>query len=143
MEWSFNPSQSPEFIRIVTSGVFSSTQFSEMYDDLTSLEYWRFGTPLLFDNRKLDLTAADPLELMKASDLVVSRNPELAFTPIATLFDSPESMEIGERFGQITDHRSLADVRRFLKEAEAVEWLTSYFLSILAIIEFSLHPVIG
>ena len=143
MEWSFDLSKSPEFIRVTTSGVFCSTHYAEMFDELFSLEFWRFGTPLLFDNRKLYLSGIDPVELMDTADNFVSRNPELAFSPIAVLFENSDALDLGERFGQITDDRSLADVRRFLKESEAIEWLTSYFLSILAIIEFSLHPVIG
>ena len=125
MHWNFERIGSPRFIRIVASRVFSSTQFAKMLDDLISLKYSRFGVRLLFDYRKLDLTEADPLELMEASDQVVSRNPELAFTTIATLFESPESMEIAERFGEITDHRFLAYVKRFIDEADAIKWVNS------------------
>ena len=125
MEWSFDLSKSPEFIRVTISGVFCSTQYAEMFDELFALRYWRFGTPLLFDNRKLNHSGIDPVELMDAADNFVSRNPELAFSPIAVLLENSEALELGERFGQITDHRSLADVKRFLNESDAIEWLTS------------------
>ena len=136
MDWNFERCESPEFIRIVTSGVFRCSKFGEMFDDLTSLEYWRNGVPLLFDHRKLDLLSIDPIELMHGAEHFLRKNPELAFTPIAILFDDAESLEMGERYGEITEDHSLADVRRFLRENEAVDWISSYFVSILAVSNF-------
>ena len=126
MDWRFERVMAPEYIRIVTSGVYCSTGFEEMFDNLTSLEYWRFGTPLLLDHRKLDLISTDPIELMAGSDNFVSRKPDFAFCRIAILFETTESLEIAERYGEITDDRSLAEVQRFLKESDAIEWLVSY-----------------
>jgi hypothetical protein len=133
MYWSFERIESPEFIRIVTSGVFRGSKFEAMFDDLTSLAYWRNGVPLLFDHRNLDLDNIDPIELMSVADHFVHRNPDFAFTPIAILFANRESLKIGRRYGAITENRSQAEVRRFLKEKDAIEWIRSYFLCIPAL----------
>lgn len=135
MYWSFERSESPEFIRIITSGVFRSNRFEEMFDDLTSLSYWRNGVPLLFDHRKLDFADVDPIELMSLADQFVHRNPDFAFTPIAILFANRKSLKIGKRYGAITEDRSQAEVRRFLKERDAIEWIRAYFLSLLVFLD--------
>jgi len=128
MDWRFEHVESPEFIRIVSSGDFCSTQFAEMFDELFSLKYWRAGIPLLCDNRELNLTAVDPVEHMRACEHFISRNPYLAHTPMAVLLEAPESLEIGEFVMEITENHTLADVRIFRDEALAIDWIASYFL---------------
>ena len=124
MHWRFEQSESPEFIRIVASGDFSSTQFAEMFDELFSLEYWRFGIPLLCDNRELDLASAGMAEHLAACDHFVGMN-NLASTPMAVVLETPESLKIGKRVMEMTEDQSPADVRIFRSEDEAIEWIAS------------------
>ena len=138
MEWTFELSRQPELIRIIASGDFCSRQFGAMLNELVSLPDWRRCIPLLFDLRQIKHTEIDPTELMATSEHVVQKNNEFAYTPIAVLMATPEDMEIGMRFGQITGKRSLAELRGFLNENEAVQWLTSYVPAIIAAFAFSL-----
>jgi hypothetical protein len=132
MEWTFELSETPELLRIVASGDFCSRQFGAMLDELVALPFWHRGIPLLFDLRQIRHTEIDSLELMATSEHVVQKNNEFAHTPIAVLMATPEDMEIGMRFGKITGKRSLAELRGFLGEREAVEWLSSYVPAIVA-----------
>ena len=135
MNWSFDRAGLQEFIRITASGDFCSTQYGAMLDELVSLPYWRAGTPLLFDFCGLGYSQIDAMELLAASDEVVSR------TPVAMVMGTPEDMEMGRRFGEITDDRVLADPRRFLKEADAISWLKTYFLTVICVFEFLLPTI--
>ena len=125
MEWTFELSEKPELMRITASGDFCSRQFGAMLDELISLPFWRRGIPLLFDLRKINHTEIDSLELLATSEHVVLKNRDFGFIPIAVLMETSEDLEIGKRFGQITGKRLLADLRGFINEREAIEWLSS------------------
>jgi hypothetical protein len=125
-------------MRIIASGDFSGRQFGAMLDELIAFPAWRRGIPLLFDLRQIKLADVDPMELVVTSDHGVRKNHELAHTPIAVLMATPEDMEIGRRFGQITGKRSLAELRGFLNESEAIQWLSAYVPAIIAGFGFSL-----
>jgi len=60
---------------------------------------------------------------MTASDHFISLNGSLAFTKIAVLYGSIESLETGRRFGKITETRSKALVQRFIDDDEALDWI--------------------
>lgn len=125
MEWKFDIYNDPVFIRIVTSGDVTAAGFAEMLDDLFALEDWHFGTPLLLDSRKLDSSKTDPLDLLDASNRIIVMNSNLAFTKVAVLLRSPESMERAERIEQATG--LTADIRMFLDAGKALEWLVPDF----------------
>lgn len=123
MEWTFELLESPEIISIVTSGKICSIEFGRMLDELVSLEYWRRGIPLFLDHRQLRITEADSMELMACADSFINKSPNFAFTPVAILYGCPNSIEIGELYGEITEDNSLSEVRRFLDETDAMQWL--------------------
>ena len=135
MYWSFERVGSPGFIKTTASGDFCSTEYGAMLDELLSLPYWQSGTPLLFDFSRLRYARIDATELMAASEEVVSRGSHFAFTPVAMVMGTPEDLEMGRRFGEITDHRVLAIPRRFLHEANAVSWLKSASLAVICFLE--------
>lgn len=126
MDWSFEMVDPPGFIKVVTSGDFCSVQFGRMMDELIALDYRRPGTPLLVDHRKLRVAEADSMEILKAAKIFLNRAANFTFAPAAILYDTPEAMEVAERYGEITDDQSRAEVQRFLNPSDAVNWLTSY-----------------
>lgn len=97
-----------------------------MMDELIALDYRRPGTPLLVDHRKLRVAEADSMEILKAAKIFLNRAANFTFAPAAILYDTPEAMEVAERYGEITDDQSRAEVQRFLNPSDAVNWLTSY-----------------
>lgn len=123
MNWTFEKFEDPEHIRIVGNGLFSSEGFTQMFDELFGLEYWRFGMPLFFDHRKLDLSTANALDLLAASNDFIGRNNELAFTRIAVIFDD-SVLDLAMRFNSITKPASKAWVHLYREEKDAHEWLT-------------------
>jgi hypothetical protein len=127
MKWKFDVYDEPEFIRVVTAGDFNAAGIAAMLDDLFALEDWHFGVPLLLDSRKLDSSRTDPLELLEASNNLIEMNPNLAFTKVAVLLRSQESLERAKRIEQSTFPGLTADIRLFLDAKEALNWLLPNF----------------
>lgn len=123
MEWTFAKIQSPEYIRIVTTGSYSADNFLQLLTDLFALPYWKLGSSVLWDNRNIDLSIVLPTELLRSAGNFVRFNSEIAFTRIAVLYTSEQSMGIAERYGRISDDRSTARLSRFLDEKLALDWL--------------------
>lgn len=135
MEWRFEQLNPPGLIKITASGEFCSAEYGAMLDELLSLPYWQSGTPLLFDFSRLRYAKIDATELMAASEELVSRGAHFAFTPVAMVMGTEADLEMGRRFGAITDHRVLATPRRFLNEANALSWLKSASPAVIGFLE--------
>jgi hypothetical protein len=124
MDWTFERSEAPEFIRVIGGGLFSTDGFTRMFDALFSLEYWYYRVPLFFDVRELDFAEATPLQLLAASNHFIGRNIELSYTRIAVLFKE-DDIEMARRFGMVTMPSSKARAHPFVREEEAIEWITN------------------
>lgn len=123
MKWKFDVFDDPEFIRIVPSGSFSAAGIIAMFDDLFSLKDWHFLIPLLLDTRNLEPSGATSLDMLAASSELKSLNQMLAFTKLAVILRSPESLERASRVEQATAGGAGAETRMFLETQEAMDWL--------------------
>ena len=123
MDWTCERSEAPQFIRVIGDGLFSGEGFARMFDDLFALPHWRFGIPLLFDQRKIDYSEVTSSQLLTASDVFISRNDQLAFTRIAVIFETAD-LGLAGRFDLITKQMSKAMVKICRGEKEALDWVT-------------------
>lgn len=123
MNWTIEKNESPAFIRVVTHGDFSSDDLEKMFTALFAHETWRQGIAVLMDNRDINVADVQSHEIMHAADSLLSFNKEFAFTRVAVIYNSPESLEAAKSLGRITETRSTARVKRFLEEESALDWL--------------------
>ncbi len=123
MEWNFESIETPELIRVLCSGIFTSADFAAVFDELLLLPSWHLRIPLLFDYREVEVTGTSPMELMAASNNFIGHNANLAYTRISILFGSQESYETGLRFAAITRQGTEAFVKMFCEEEQAINWV--------------------
>jgi hypothetical protein len=123
MRWTFERQHSPEYIRIESRGVLTADSFASMLDALFAYDEWEPRLPILFIRRTIDQETPEPFELFKTSSVFIDKIPNLAFTKIAVVFDTPEAFERGLRFHEATTSESEAFLAIFQDEEQARSWL--------------------
>lgn len=125
MKWIIGEIEKDCFIRVTLEGEFSTDNFTRIFDDLLSREYWKPGTHILFDNLNLTLQDTNIDLVRQASDCYVAHHNHIDDGRIALLMNTLADFGRGRQFGLITENNSEANIHIFMKEAEAVNWLIS------------------
>jgi hypothetical protein len=123
MYWSFENFHSPDYVLISTGGIFTHTDFANMFDELFRLDYWCPLMPLLLDESELEIWAASTEQLAKAAETFLDQNSMLAYTRIAVVLASPKAMRVVERFGNAIGSQSKAVIEVFSDRKQAEDWL--------------------
>jgi hypothetical protein len=129
MKWTIDPSTLPDYIRIVTNGTASNAEVTSMWRDLLDSDYWRPGTPALFDNRELVPLPRDGSGIVMTdttAEYFEARADDIGPARIAFLTRAPENYPLVRQF-QIAMHtrRLTATLQMFYDEEDAITWLTS------------------
>src|SRR5215207_4126 len=123
MYWSFEPFHSPDYVLISAGGQFTDTDFADMLDELYRLDYWAPRTPILLDERGVDLSPATTEQLVNAAEYFLDQNAQLGYTKIAVLLRSHGAARVAERFGEAVRSQTKAVVEAFRDRKEAEAWL--------------------
>lgn len=108
---------------MVPAGVFTAAGIVTMFQDLFSLTEWHFQVPLLLDVRELEPREVSPEEWLDNARKLRSLNAMLAFTRLAVILRSPESVEKAKRVTEATGPAPTAEVKLFDSSTEALNWL--------------------
>ncbi|MET0752843.1 MAG: hypothetical protein ABWZ66_05700 [Pyrinomonadaceae bacterium] len=123
MNWTVENIENQPYIKVVTGGDFSIDEQLKMIEDITSRDFWRPGTDVLFDHRKLDFGVTDINLIRKASDNHIRNDAKIGNGKAAILMKSLPDFARGRQFELLTESKVSAKLRIFKDEDEAIKWL--------------------
>lgn len=125
MNWTIEFIEENGFVLIEAEGHFTGQDNMAMLEDLLHQEYWKPDTSILLDNRRRDYDD-DGLAFVKKSSLnFIKKNAAIGCSKIAILMKSVADFGLGREFELLTDEEMCADVRVFLNEKQAFNWIRS------------------
>jgi len=123
MNWTVENLENPNYVRIITEGVFSIKDQLKMIEDITSRDFWRPGMDVFFDHRKLDFGVTDITLLREASNNHIKNDKKIGGGKSAILMKSLPDFARGRQFELLTESKVSTKMRIFKDEGEAIEWL--------------------
>lgn len=125
MKWAIENVEEQHFIRIVLSGDFSLNDMSRAVEELFSSEFWKSGTPVLFDETDLNLSETSLEVIRDSSNVFVEHAPHYGNSKIAVLAGSITDFARGRQFELLAGNKVNANIRIFMEEREALNWLNN------------------
>ena len=125
MKWTIENAEGNNFIKVNLEGEFSVVELPQTLSELFTLPDWKPGKPVLFDDTKLILTNTDLDEIKKSSQLYSEYAANYGDSKIAVLAGSLADFGRGRQFELLAGNKVKTNIRIFLKEEEAVNWLNS------------------
>ena len=125
MNWTVHKIKGQSYIKVTTEGVFSSADHLKMIEDIVSRDFWMPGTNVLFDHRNLEFGETDVSIFKEASSNHEKNDQHIGDGKAAILMKSLADFGRGRQFELIADNKISAKLHIFLREKEAIKWLTS------------------
>ena len=123
MEWIIELQGDSGPIRVSTSGRFQIRQQRQMFEELGAHPAFSAGRPVLFDNRKIDMTGSDENAIRESVDIVQEFMRRLHVERLAGLVDNGLNFGVGRQFEILTDVVGGHGFRLFKDEQLALRWL--------------------
>lgn len=124
MNWKVENIENPHYVRVITQGDFTVGDQLKMIEDIVSRDFWRPGTDVLFDHRKLDFGVTDINLIREASGNHIKNDDKIGDGKAAILMKSLPDFARGRQFELLTEAKVSAKMRIFKDEDEALSWLT-------------------
>ena len=125
MNWTIKNVDGKNFIKVNLEGDFSVREVSQALAELFSRKEWQPGKPILFDNTNLNLVGIDLDEVREGSQLYYENAANYGDSKVAVLAASLADFARGRQFELLTENKVKSNIRIFLKEDEAIDWLLS------------------
>jgi hypothetical protein len=125
MEWIVAFDEATAVAVITTSGMFTVTDHARMVADVGGGEQWRPGHRVLFDHRDLDFGSAGFGQMTAARDNHLAHEERIGAARSAILMKSAADYGRGRQFQLLADGALGADLRVFIDERAAWDWLSS------------------
>jgi hypothetical protein len=125
MKWTVEREPEADFVRVVTSGDFSVDDHRRMIEDIVARPYWRPGTDVLFDHRRMDLSRVGYAAMEQASESHVRYGERIGDGRAAIVVRSAVDYGSARQFEMLTEHQAHARLRVFLDAGEAEDWIRS------------------
>lgn len=123
MNWTIDYIESGSYVRVTFDGKFSISREKDMYTELVSQPFWKPGTPILFDNMKMDLGQIDYKTMQQAAQHYKNATKLLGKGRAALVMGSTLDFGYGRQYQQLTEFNGETEMRVFPAEAEALKWL--------------------
>lgn len=125
MKWTIQIAEGNDFIKVNLEGDYSVSEIPQTLTELFSRPDWKPGKSVLFDDTKLVLANTNLDEIKKSSQLYSEYAANYGDSKIAVLAGSLTDFARGRQFELLTGNKVKTNIRIFLKEEEAVNWLNS------------------
>ena len=123
MKWAICSCKDQPFVRVTLKGVFNPDDYLWMLRDLISQDFWKPGTFILLDNRKLDFSKSNYEAMRKASFSHEDNDEQIGNGKIAFLMNSTGDYGLGRQYENLAEGRVSARIHVFIDEATAIGWL--------------------
>jgi hypothetical protein len=127
MNWTFDRTALPEYIRITTVGEASLAGFVAMWEELLNCDFWRPGLSALFDNRNLTEPTIRGHNMTGGVDFFVQNADRIGSSCIVVVSEDGDRYMDARRFQYGVRLRGCdAILQVFDTDTNAVEWLSNY-----------------
>lgn len=126
MNWKIEYDEREKYVRITSSGVYDSEEHMQLMKEFLSADFWKPGTPVLIDDRRLDLSEVDLEDLKKISHDMLVNNERIGNSKIAFLVSDKEDYNLVRQFELITEEDVSAWMHVFMNENQALRWLSAH-----------------
>ena len=123
MRWTIAKQESPAYFRVTLSGRLDLVGFDQMLAELVTEIKDVDWPPILFDERRRDVSRTTTERLEEAGNSLIIRNPSFAYCRIAILYNPGGDYERGREFKALASPASYASIEVFDNEASAMNWL--------------------
>lgn len=124
MNWKIHKIRGQSYIKVITEGIFSSADHLKMIEDIVSRDFWQPGTNVLFDHRNLEFGETEVSIFREASSNHEKNDERIGDGKAAILMKSLADFGRGRQFELIANDKISAKIHIFLREKEAIKWLT-------------------
>lgn len=112
------------FVTVRTAGRFNESDHRAMVKNIVAQPFWRPGRDTFFDHRKLTFDGSSAADIGKAADTHRDHDAEIGDGRTALLMATLADYGMGRMFEGRTGDHIHAKLRVFLKEEEALRWLS-------------------
>lgn len=123
MIWTIEHIEALNFVKIDCEGSFTLGEIIQMTDDIVALPHWSPGIDLFFNCQKMDFSKTDMDILREASNNHQRHDKLIGHCKVALLMKSPRDFGLGRQYEMLTEGKASAQIRIFLDEAKALEWI--------------------
>jgi len=124
MDWIADYSYEKGFAIVTTSGEFKIEDHARLVEDLTSKDFWKPGTNVLFDHRNLEFCHTTMSLMQEAAENHKSKDDLIGDGKAAILMKSVVDFGRGRQFELLASDRVSARLRVFLDEKTALDWIS-------------------
>lgn len=126
MKWKIEFVEPENYLKVTTEGVYNPEPHLQMMKEILTSPYWKPGSSILLDVRKLDYSKTNLVELEQSSRDMLAYNQIIGSAKIAFLANSIESLNVIRQFELTTEEDVSAWMQVFLSENQALRWLNAY-----------------
>ena len=123
MEWKIELEADGRVVRVTTTGLFRLRDQERMFEDLAKHPAFSPGSPVLFDNRRLDMSGSDADIMQESVEIVQRFIRNQRIDRLAGLVDSAVNFGVGRQFELLTELAGGHGFRLFKDEQLALGWL--------------------
>lgn len=123
--WTIEFVKSQNFVKVVAENDFSADGHTKMIADLVSRDFWKPGTNLLFDDRKVNFKGTNIDLVKKVGEGFKLYNKKLGDGKTAILMKTLRDYTRGRQFELLTDDKVSISISIFMDEKKALDWLVS------------------
>jgi hypothetical protein len=124
MDWSIEFAKDENHVKVTLAGSFNASDHLLMIEDILSQKYWKSGMNLLIDSRLVDYSKAT-LDVMRQAGSNMSRfESQIGSGKAAVLMATVFEFGKGRQFEMLAEDKSPANIRIFLDESQALQWLS-------------------
>jgi hypothetical protein len=123
VDWTIELQEDGGLIRVSTGGLFQLRQQRQMFEELGAHPAFTHGLPVLFDNRRIDMSGSDMNVIRQSVDIAQEFMRELHIERLAGLVENGFTFGVGRQFEILTDVAGGGGFRLFNDEQLALRWL--------------------
>jgi len=123
MDWSIEFTKDKNYVKVTVRGVFNAFNHLLMIEDIVSQKYWKSGMNLLADIRLVDQSKATLDAMRQAASNMNRFKSQIGSGKAAVLVAKTFEFGKGRQFEMLAEDKSEANIRIFLDESQAVQWL--------------------
>ncbi len=123
MDWSIEFVENKHYVKATLTGNFNPGDHLRMIEDILSRKYWKSGMNVLLDSRQVSYLNASIDDMREAGNNMKRFDEQIGTGKAAILMGTAVSFGKGRQFEILADEKSSANIRVFLDENQAIEWL--------------------
>lgn len=125
MHWSIELIEDKNYVKVMLTGAFDAGEHLRMVEDILAQKYWKSDMSVLIDSRNVSYLNVGIEVMRQASDNMAKFDAQIGSGKAAILMESLSSFGKGRQFEILADEKASANIRVFLDENQAIEWLDS------------------